>query len=130
VTGFLARHQQLTVRSGNIIIRSRAAITQKDVLDFFKRFMKSAEGLPPETSTTVMKPTLAMILELQTPSSDVDSNMQSTKTCISIMFYGTAAGEMLPSYFVYKIGKNIMELTGINNYGQYATPPPPPTLVE
>jgi hypothetical protein len=48
VTGFLARHKQLTVRTCNMIIRSRTVITQKDVLDFFKRFMKSAEGLPPE----------------------------------------------------------------------------------
>jgi hypothetical protein len=42
------RHKQLTVRTGNMIKRSRAAISQKDVSDFLERFMKSAEGVPPE----------------------------------------------------------------------------------
>jgi hypothetical protein len=48
VTGFLARHKLLTIRNSNMTKRSRAAISQIDVSVFFERFMKSAEGMPPE----------------------------------------------------------------------------------
>jgi transposase-like protein len=48
VTGFLARHKELTVRTASQIKRSRAAVSREDVRSFFARFVKSAQGVLPE----------------------------------------------------------------------------------
>jgi hypothetical protein len=48
VRGFLKRHPQLTVRTANLIKRGRAALTQEEVNQFFDRYEKAVEGIPPE----------------------------------------------------------------------------------
>jgi hypothetical protein len=107
VTGFLARHKQLTVRQGNMIKRSRAAVSQIEVSDFFERLMKSAEGVPPENmynndETNLSNNPGAVTAIFRRGVKYTEHARDSTKTCISIMFCGTAAGEMLPPYVVYK----------------------------
>lgn len=48
VKGFLGRHPVLTVRTGNMIKRSRAALSQEDVNSFFDLFTESVDGVLPE----------------------------------------------------------------------------------
>ncbi len=45
---FLRRHPTLTVRTANLIKRSRAALSVADVEDFFNRFEVTAADIPPE----------------------------------------------------------------------------------
>ena len=46
--GFLKRHKELALRCANLIKRSRGAVSREMVQDFFKRFTKVVEGVPPE----------------------------------------------------------------------------------
>jgi len=46
--GFLKRHKALALRRANLIKRSRGAVSREMVQDFFKRFTKVVEGVPPE----------------------------------------------------------------------------------
>jgi hypothetical protein len=48
VRGFIGRHQELSVRRGNLIKRSRAALSHADVNEFFDNYEKTAAGIPPE----------------------------------------------------------------------------------
>ena len=48
VKGFMKRYPQLTVRTANMIKRSRAALSAKIIDDFFDHFERTAEGIPPE----------------------------------------------------------------------------------
>lgn len=47
VRGFLARHKELTVRTANLIKRSRAALSQEIVNSFFDLYQESATDIPP-----------------------------------------------------------------------------------
>jgi hypothetical protein len=48
VAGFLKRHPELSVRTANLIKRSRAAVSAAEINNFFDRFEKTAAGIPPE----------------------------------------------------------------------------------
>ena len=69
VIGFLKRHRKLTVRTVGLIKRSRAAVSQDDVNEFFDNFEKVLEGVPPKISSTTMRQTSRRTLVLGRPSS-------------------------------------------------------------
>lgn len=48
VYGFMHRNPTLTVRTANLIKRSRGALSKEQVDDFFDNFEQAAEGVPPE----------------------------------------------------------------------------------
>jgi hypothetical protein len=48
VRSFFGRHKELSVRRGNLIKRSRAALSHADVNEFFDNYEKTAAGIPPE----------------------------------------------------------------------------------
>jgi hypothetical protein len=48
IKGFMKRHPRLTVRTANMIKRSRAALSVDEVKEFFARYEETAAGIPPE----------------------------------------------------------------------------------
>jgi hypothetical protein len=48
IKGFLKRHRQLTIRTANLIKRSRAMLSADIVNDFFDRYEHSAAGVHPD----------------------------------------------------------------------------------
>jgi hypothetical protein len=47
ITGFLKRHRELSIRTANLIKRSRAGLSSKIVNSFFDNYEKSAAGIEP-----------------------------------------------------------------------------------
>ena len=107
VKRFMKRHPTLTVRTTSMIKRARAAVSSKVVEDFFKRFTKTAEGVPPTHIYNYDESGLK-----DDPGADkaifrkgvkhAEQIRDYTKSQISVMFCGTAAGRLLPPYVVYK----------------------------
>jgi hypothetical protein len=109
MTRFLARHPQLSVRKANPIKRSRAAVSHDEVNAFFEQFMKSAEGVQPGDMYNCDESNLsnnpgAVKAIFRRGVKYAEQVRDSSKTCITVMFCGSAAGVMLPPYVVYKSG--------------------------
>ena len=113
VQRFIRRHSKhLVSRLSQNIKRARAAVTAPIVQDFFKHLeetLKDADGNP-------IPPTHIFNYD-ETNLSDDPGNKKCvfkkgvkypervrdfSKTCVSIMFAGSAAGNMIPAYVVYK----------------------------
>jgi hypothetical protein len=113
VSGFLQRHPALTVRKANLVKRSRAGVSQDTVRDFFARFEKTAEGIPAshvfnydETNLQDNPGSVKAIFKKGTKYAEQVRN--HSKSAISIMFCGSATGQLLPPYVVYK-GQNVYQ---------------------
>lgn len=82
-------------------------MSQEDVSAFFERFTKSAEGVLPENMFNCDESNLsnnvgAVQAIFRRGTKYAEHVRDSTKTCISIMFCGSASGVMMPPYVVYK----------------------------
>jgi hypothetical protein len=113
VKGFLKRHARLTVRTANLIKRSRAALSHEEVNNFFDRFELTAAGIPPENmfncdETNLQENPGAVKAIFSKGVKYAEQVRDFTKTAISVMFCGSAAGVLLPPYVVYK-GANVYE---------------------
>jgi len=106
--GFLQRHKDLlkNQRCQNIN-RNRAAVGEADVAKYFECLHKVSLGIPPaniinydETNLTDNPQTKKMLY--RRTSKHPERIMNTTKTSISIMFAGSADGNILPPYTVYK----------------------------
>jgi hypothetical protein len=107
VKGFMKRHPRLTIRTTSMIKRARAAVSSKVVEDFFKRFAKTAEGVPPTHIYNYDESGLK-----DDPGADkaifrkgvkyAEQIRYHTKSQISVMFCGTISGKLLPPYVIYK----------------------------
>jgi hypothetical protein len=113
VAGFLRRHPDLTVRKANMIKRTRAAVSHKVVKDFFARFAKTVKDIPPsnvfnydETNLQDNPGCSKAIFRKGTKYAEQVRN--HSKSAVSVMFCGSATGQLLPPYVVYK-GQNVWE---------------------
>lgn len=105
--GFRKRHPELTIRAASCIKRSRAAVNRAEVRDYFTHLSKVLEGVPPSNIFNYDETNLN-----QNPGSRkaifkrgvkyAEEVKDHKKTAISVMFCGSADGELLPPYVVYK----------------------------
>ena len=113
VLGFLERHKELSERTASLIKRARAQLSREIVEDFFTLYSQTADGIPPENIFNYDETNLqdnpgkekAIFRRGVKYAEKVNDN---TKTSISVMFCGSAAGDMLPPYIVYQ-GANMYE---------------------
>ena len=108
VCSFLKRHrQELNVRICQNIKRNRAAVGVDDVTVYFDNLTATLRDVQPENiinydetnlSDDPGKPKCIFKRGTKYP----ERIMNSTKGSISLMFSGTASGELLPTYVVYK----------------------------
>jgi hypothetical protein len=111
VKSFLQRHPVLSKRRANLIKRSRAGVTHEIVLEFFKRFAISAEGVPAENmynyDETNLQDNPGCIKGIYKKGTKHAEHVKNhSKSSISIMICGSAAGKLLHPYVVYK-GVNV-----------------------
>lgn len=105
---FIERHRdKLTVRSVQNIKRARAEKTLSEFQTYFNNLEHVVKNVPPthllnydETNFSDNPGTVKCIFRrgIKYP----ERIMNSTKGCISVMFGGTADGNVLPPYVVYK----------------------------
>jgi hypothetical protein len=105
VRSFLARHKELTVRTANMIKRSRAALSRDEANTFFDNFERTAAGIPAENifnadETNLREDPGAVKAMFQRGVKYAEQVRDHGKSCISIMFCGSASGTLLPPYVV------------------------------
>lgn len=107
VQGFLKRHPELTMRFASNIKRVRAAITAESLKEYIHNLSQVVDGIPPEniwncdeTNLTDNPGQKKVIVKRGTKYPEKIRN--SSKSSISVMFAGNAAGELLPPYTVYR----------------------------
>jgi hypothetical protein len=110
---FMKRHPQLTVRTANMIKRARAALSHKDVNDFFARFEKVMADVEPHNvwnydETCHQDNPGALKAFFEKGIKYAEQVRDHTKSSISVMYCGSASGVLLPPYIVYKAA-NIYE---------------------
>ena len=99
-------------RTASNIKRNRAAVSPAIVNEFFTNFQTVAEGVPgsnifnyDETNLTD-NPGAQKKFLFRKGVKYTEKVMDTSKTSISVMFAGSAAGQMLPPYVVYR-GNNL-----------------------
>lgn len=105
---FLNRHKRLlSQRMCQNIKVVRAQTTEEAMTDYFERLARNLKDVPPENILNYDETNLTddpgrskCIFKRGTKYPE--RIMNSTKTSISVMFAGTAAGEIFPPYVVYK----------------------------
>jgi hypothetical protein len=107
VTLFLKRHPTFVFRKGNPIKRARAAVSREDVQEFFDNFLEASKGVPPEnmfncdeTNFKDCAGTNKVLAKRGMKYVEVVQNTSHSAT--SVMFCGSATGEMLPPMVVYR----------------------------
>ena len=104
---FMRRHPQMTVRFASNIKRKRAGVSAETINKYFDHLDKELEGVPPgnvwnydETNLTDDPGNRRIITKrgIKYPERIINS----TKSATSLMFCGSASGEILPPYVVYK----------------------------
>ncbi|XP_039450191.1 uncharacterized protein LOC120429094 [Culex pipiens pallens] len=104
---FLSRHPDLSVRFVANIKKSRAKITAEILTEYINNLLEVAVGVPPEnfwnfdeSNVTDDPGSRKCIVKrgVKYPANIMDTS----KSSISIMMAGSAAGEVLPPYVVYK----------------------------
>jgi hypothetical protein len=107
VQSFLGRHKEFSLRKTNPIKRSRAAVSREDIREFFTNYLIASEGVPPENlmncDETNFKddPGLKKCITKK-GTKYVEKLMNTSKQATSVMFCGSAKGELLPIMVVYK----------------------------
>ena len=107
VRSFLKRHPELTNRFATNIKRVRAAIDEATLRDYINNLAKVIEGIPAENiwnydeSNLTDNPGLKKVLTKR-GTKYPERICNTSKSSISLMYCGSAAGEILPPYVVYK----------------------------
>lgn len=106
VRSFLMRHN-FTQRATQNIKRCRAEKSVAEMIDFYKNLEISLENIPPQNilnfdETNLSDDPGASKAIFKRGTKHPERVLNSTKTSVSIMFAGTANGECLPPYVVYK----------------------------
>lgn len=105
---FLRRHSEmLSSRLGQNISRKRAQVQIDEINDYFHNLQQSLEGVPPEQILNYDETNLSDDPGRQTfifkrGTKYPERIINSSKSAISVMFAGSASGELLPPYTVYK----------------------------
>ena len=103
----MGRHVELTKRVANPLKRSRAAVSREEVKEFLDRWAKTIDGVPPENIWNFDETNLR-----DDPGNDkclvkkgtkyVEKVMNTSMQCVSVMFCGSAAGELMNVHVNYK----------------------------
>lgn len=107
VLGFLKRHHELTVRFASNIKRSRAGINAKALTEYISNLSEVVRDVPPENiwncdeSNLTDNPGQKKIITKR-GCKYPEKIRNSSKSSISLMFAGNAAGEILPPFVVYR----------------------------
>ena len=107
VSAFLRRNPELTLRRASLIKRARAAVSEQVVTDFIRNFQKSSEGVDPANmfnydETCMRDDPGAKKSIFKKGAKYCEKVSNSSKSSTSVMFCGSAAGEMVPPMIVYK----------------------------
>lgn len=104
---FLKRHGRLKERMASNIKRSRAAVTEDILQDYIKNLQEVIKDVPPENIWNLDETNLAddpskrkVICRRGTKYPEKLCNFSKSST--SVMICGSAAGEILPPFVVYK----------------------------
>lgn len=105
--GFVARHNDLSIRLSENIKRSRAAVSIEILNEYFDNLSTSLKDVPPENilnydeSGFVDDPGRNKVL-VRKKSKHAERVMDFSKSNNSVMFCVSGSGETLPPYIVYK----------------------------
>ena len=104
---FMKRHPELSNRTANLIKRSRAAISREDVAEFINNYADTVGDIPPENiwnydETNLVDNPGSVKAVFARGCKYAEMVKDSSKSSVSIMFCGSAAGEFMPPYVVYK----------------------------
>ena len=107
VSSFMQCHPVLSIRRANLIKRSRAGVTHEIVTEFFQHFAITAEGVPAENMYNYDKTYLVdnpgTIKDIYRKGTKHAEHVRNhSKSSISLMICGSAAGKLLHPYVVYK----------------------------
>jgi hypothetical protein len=107
VTSFLRRNPRLTLRRASLIKRARAAVSVEIITEFITNYSKSAEGVEPANiwnydETCMRDDPGAKRSIFKKGAKYCEKVCNSSKSSTSVMFCGSATGEMLPPMVVYK----------------------------
>lgn len=104
---FVQRHKDLSMRTANPIKRARAAVSREDVEKFISNWGKTVEGVPPEAiinydETNLRDDPGTRKCLFRKGTKYPEKVLNTSKQAYSVMFAGTAAGDLLPCMVVYK----------------------------
>jgi hypothetical protein len=104
--GFLRRHKNLTLRQVKLIKRGRPAVFYEIANAFFDNFYKVAAGVPSENihnydETNLQENPRGKKGIVKRGSKYPENVGDFSKSAVSVMFCGSAAGEFLPPYVVH-----------------------------
>ena len=107
VYSFVKKHPKLTLRTCQNIKRARAEVSQKTIQLYFKNLQKVIEGIPPENILNYDETNLAddpgvKKCVFRRGVKYPERIINHSKGNISLMFSGSASGELLPPYVIYK----------------------------
>lgn len=107
VIHFKKRHPELTERFAGNIKRSRAKINPDTVNEFFDNLETELEGIPPDCIFNYDETNLSddpgrKKCLMKRGTKYPERILNSSKSCTSLMFCGSATGQILPVYVVYK----------------------------
>ena len=121
---FMERHKDyIKERVGQNIKRKRAEVSHAILDEYFDNLLAEIEGLPPTNiinfdETNVQDDPGKRKLVFKHGCKYLERLLNSSKAAISIMFSGSASGDVLPAYVVYK---------SINMWDSWTTGGPPKT---
>ena len=103
VHGFLRRHDSLSERLAQNVRRSRAAVSQEVILEYFRNLETSLTGVPPQNIVNydetgfVADPGRRRAI-FRRGARKTDKVIDHSKAHTSVMFAISAEGELLPPY--------------------------------
>lgn len=110
IKAFIARHPELSQRFAENVKRTRAAVDEPMLRSFIENLSKELIDVPPsniwnfdETNLTDDPGKKKVLVKKGSKYPELIRN--ASKTSISVMFSGNAAGELLPPYVVYRATK-------------------------
>ncbi|XP_046389416.1 uncharacterized protein LOC124158264 [Ischnura elegans] len=107
VRGFLKRHENLAFRFSENIKRARASVGKIEINSYFDSLEKSLEGVSPhnivnyDETNFVDDPGRVKVI-VKRGTKHPERITDTSKSGVSVMMAGTASGDLLPPYVLYK----------------------------
>jgi hypothetical protein len=107
VKSFIKRHRDLSERFASNISKKRAQVGEENINEYFNHLESELENVPNENvwnydETNLTDDQGQKRVITKRGSKYPERIMNATKSAVSLMFCGSADGEMLPPYVVYK----------------------------
>ncbi|KAJ8937750.1 hypothetical protein NQ314_011734 [Rhamnusium bicolor] len=110
IKAFIARHPEISVRFAENVKHTRAAVDESMLRSSFENLAIELKDVPPtnlwnfdETNATDDPGKKKVLVKKGSKYPELIRN--ASKTSVSVMFCGNAAGELLPPYVVYRATK-------------------------